>query len=88
MSSDLMLAKNFCLIVFKSTHHAMAAEKTVIKAKVEHIVVPTPKSITASCGLALKIWAKDVLSTTALLKDQGIGTFQSYEIKENEVVRL
>lgn len=88
MSSDLMLAKNYCLIVFKSTHHAMAAEKAAITASVEHIIVPTPKTITASCGLALKIWAKDVPSTTTLLKDQGIGTFQAYEIREDEIVRL
>lgn len=56
------------LLAFDSTHLAIASEK---KAKAEGLsarLVPTPESISASCGLSLRVcdgevaWAKDFLS--------------------------
>ena len=44
------------LLVFDSTHHAMAAESRVKGARLEGVTfqtIPTPRQITASCGLSL-----------------------------------
>ncbi|HEX3033426.1 MAG TPA: DUF3343 domain-containing protein [Bacillota bacterium] len=88
MSSELMLAKEYCILVFKSTHHAMAAEKAAIEGGLEHIIVPTPTAITASCGLAIKLREHDLDIAMELLNTKGIGTFQPYKINEQEIVRL
>ena len=44
------------LLVFDSTHHAMAAESRIKEAQLEGLTfqtIPTPRQITASCGLSL-----------------------------------
>lgn len=44
------------LLVFDSTHHAMAAESRMKEAQLEGVTfqtIPTPRQITASCGLSL-----------------------------------
>lgn len=44
----------FYVISFESTHYAMMMEKR-LKEKFKINMIPTPRSITASCGLSLKI---------------------------------
>jgi len=44
------------LLVFDSTHHAIAAENRIKRAAPENVtfqMIPTPRQITASCGLSL-----------------------------------
>ena len=44
------------LLVFDSTHHAIAAEDRIKRAAPENVafqMIPTPRQITASCGLSL-----------------------------------
>lgn len=48
-----MLEKEFYIITFDSTHHAIQTEKLLKKTfKVE--MIPTPREISASCGLSIK----------------------------------
>lgn len=41
------------LILFNSTHDALAGEKALQKAGVKLRVMPTPRQFTKSCGLAI-----------------------------------
>ncbi len=43
------------VITFDSTHSAMEAEKRLIKTGAKVHVIPTPRQITANCGLSIKI---------------------------------
>ena len=45
------------LIAFDSTHAAMAAQKALERAGVAFSVIPTPRTITASCGITLAVRA-------------------------------
>lgn len=45
------------VIAFESTHAAMAAEASL--GSVPHAMIPTPRQITASCGMALRFEAED-----------------------------
>ena len=45
------------VIAFESTHAAMAAEASF--GSVPHAMIPTPRQITASCGMALRFDADD-----------------------------
>lgn len=49
-----MLEKEFYVITFESTHLAISTEKFVL-AQVPVEMVPTPREISASCGLSLKV---------------------------------
>lgn len=48
-----MFEKEFYVIVFDSTHHAIQTEKR-LKNKFQIETIPTPREITASCGLSIK----------------------------------
>ncbi|WP_255467476.1 DUF3343 domain-containing protein [Raoultibacter phocaeensis] len=52
------------LLAFESTHAAMAANRAL--ASVQPVVMPTPRSITASCGMSLRFEAEDVDRAWAL----------------------
>lgn len=46
------------IISFESTHDAMAAEK-LLKARLPVVMLPTPRCITASCGISLRFALED-----------------------------
>ena len=52
------------LLAFESTHAAMAANKAL--AAVNPAVIPTPRAITASCGMTLRFEAEDAAAARAL----------------------
>ncbi|AOY78250.1 hypothetical protein BJL90_05710 [Clostridium formicaceticum] len=70
------------VIVFESTHYAIAAEKLLKQKKYEFDTIPTPREITASCGLSIMFdetllgyIKKDIMESN--IKIKGI-----YEIKK------
>lgn len=52
-----MLESEFYVIAFNSTHHALQVENK-LKQKFKIEVVPTPREISASCGLSIKFKAE------------------------------
>lgn len=49
------LVEEFYLITFENTFNAMNGEDVLKKSNIKCIVMPTPTSITKSCGISLKI---------------------------------
>lgn len=45
----------FYLLTFKNTYDAMSAEKLLKELALKPIVVPTPTTVTKSCGLSIRI---------------------------------
>ena len=56
------------VIAFESTHAAMAAEASF--GSVPHAMIPTPRQITASCGMALRFEAEDDAAARGLFARQ------------------
>lgn len=52
------------LLAFESTHAAMAANKALAAAA--PAVIPTPRAITASCGMTLRFEAEGAAEARAL----------------------
>jgi hypothetical protein len=46
---------NYYIVVFKNTYDAMAAEKKLKELNVNFRIMPTPTSITMSCGICVRI---------------------------------
>ena len=59
------------VIAFESTHAAMAAEASF--GSVPHAMIPTPRQITASCGMALRFEAEDDAAARGLFARQDGG---------------
>lgn len=81
MLKELFRAKNYIVIAFASTHHALEAE-SLLEGKVEFIVMPTPREISASCGLALKIHPNDGAVVEKYLHNSNVREYHFYEIEK------
>ena len=49
-----MNASEAYVLAFESTHAAMAAASALDEAHVRYALIPTPRSISAGCGMALR----------------------------------
>ena len=52
----------YYIIVYKNTHDVMEAEGNLTNANVEFRVMPTPTSITQSCGMCTRIESEEILN--------------------------
>ncbi len=62
--------EEFYLLTFKNTHDAIGGEKTLKENDLTPIVMPTPTTMTKSCGLSIKI-STLVIEEVKLLRDEG-----------------
>lgn len=54
---------NYYIVVFKNTYDAMAAEKKLKELNFDFKIMPTPTSITMSCGICVRIDNKEVIDS-------------------------
>lgn len=67
MAKELFNLKEYGVLAFKSTSQALKAERVLKEAAAEFLLIPTPRQISASCGLAVKVAPKDIETTRAAL---------------------
>jgi Mor family transcriptional regulator len=65
---------------FDSTHHALKFEKTLKENGIKLIVMPVPREISASCGLAVKFSIEDFDKAKELVKKYEISVKKFYQI--------
>lgn len=74
-----MHKSGYLVLTFESTHAAMAAQK-YFKDKVRHVVMPVPRCISASCGIAVRVEPDEQSSLIAALGDGFPVEKQSYRV--------
>jgi len=62
----------FVVLGFPSTHDALDAESLLGDLGIEVVPIPTPKSIGALCGIALRLAPADEERAAAYLQSAGI----------------
>ena len=77
---------SYYTLAFDSTHMAVAAEK-YLSARIAVSVMPTPRKITASCGISLRVELEDGQRLKELLKanDELFRESHLYLVKNNEL---
>ncbi len=60
------------LLLFPSTHQALAAEECLRAAGVKIEVVPTPPEFSSGCGLAIRVMLSDLEGVRAALSLHGV----------------
>ena len=70
MAKDLFNLKEYGVIAFKSTSQALKAERVLKETSAEFLVIPTPRQISASCGLAVKVAPEDLDFVRSALNDK------------------
>ena len=76
------MGSSYCLIVFDSTHAAIAAER-LLKA-LNPAVMPTLRAITASCGMSLRLKPEQTEEAQALMDASSIDPklYRFYRIEQ------
>lgn len=70
-------------ILFQSYNYGIALEALLRKEKIKYIIVPTPRELSASCGIAIQYEKEDEEKIEKLIEDNSISTlgFHSLEKK-------
>ena len=72
---------NYYIIVFKNTYDAMAAEKKLKELNFNFRIMPTPTSITMSCGICVRIDKKEEID---LIINNDILEYKNIYFRDNE----
>lgn len=60
------------VVVFESTHQAMKAETALKEARIAFDIIPTPRDISADCGIAVRAAGPASLEVASVLSRAGL----------------
>lgn len=65
-SQPAVPASEYGVVLFRSVHGAMAAERVLLAAGIPHKLIPVPRHLSAECGFCVRFpWARhDEVSAT------------------------
>lgn len=72
---------NYYIIVFKNTYDAMAAEKKLKELNLNFKIMPTPTSITMSCGICIRVDKKEEIG---IVLNENVLEYKNVYFKDNE----
>lgn len=72
------------IVSFNSTHHAIRTDKLLEENNIKSTTLPTPREITASCGISIRFLQEDLDNLISVLKDNSIEFKGIYHIKRLE----
>lgn len=78
---------NYYIITFESTNLSIEAEKKFKKEALDFTIVPTPRVISDSCGLSIRILNKTIDDIFYYIKNQSIKYNKIYLIENNEIIK-
>ncbi len=84
MSKLLLNADKYCLITFSTTHNALRAEKVLNQEGIPILVVPTPREVSAGCGLAIRFLCEDFQAVKEKLNRNDIFVKSVYRVEKDE----
>jgi len=64
--------EDYYIIAFDSTHHAISTEQFLRDGGKDIMMIPTPREISSSCGLSIRIKGKDIDETAEQLKNKNM----------------
>lgn len=78
----------FYVIAFDSTHYAIQGEKTLKETDIDVKVIPTPREITASCGLSIRFNPEHYEKVKSVLDEASLSIRGIYKLVKNESGRF
>lgn len=74
-----MKKETYGVLTFKSTHFTIQAEKILKDKEIIFKIIPTPREITISCGLAILFSLDDLDRVKSIIKDENINIDSIYK---------
>ncbi len=82
------MSEEYYFATFKSTHDALIFDKEVSKEGYKTIIMPVPRNITHSCGLAVRFNVKDRRKIKELVKEKKLMVDNYYVVQSIENERI
>lgn len=77
----------FYVISFDSTHHAIKAEKLLKEQNLSIKMMPTPREITASCGLSIRFESENLLEVEDIINKEKLAVKGKYKMERKDGLR-
>jgi hypothetical protein len=74
----------YCYITFPTTYYALRAEDLLRQGPLSFKMVPVPRSISSSCGTALRCLCPDLQQVESRLLENRVEVEGTYEVEEKE----
>ncbi len=81
MKQGLVELKDYGVFTFISTSHALKAERVLKNDSAEFLMIPTPRQISTSCGLAVKVREADLDSARHFLLNNQVKIEGIYQVQ-------
>jgi hypothetical protein len=81
MEKSLFNLKDYEVFTFISTSQALKAERVLKNVAANFLIIPTPREISTSCGLAIKVVSADLASCYDILISNGVKVADVYQVK-------
>ena len=69
------------IVSFNSTHHAIRTEKILNENNIRCTTLPTPREITASCGISIRFLFEDIENVKNLVESSEVDYKGIYKIQ-------
>lgn len=69
-------------VLFYSHNHGLALEALLKKEKIKYTIVPTPRELSASCGIAVQYEEEDEKRIAKLVEDNSIKVRGFYSLEK------
>lgn len=76
------------VISFDTTSYAMKADKFFESTTVRKMVVPTPRAISQSCGISIRIEKKELETVKKLIQSNDLKIKGIYEVENNTATKI
>ncbi len=81
MKKNLFKLKDYGVFTFISTSQALKAERVLKNASADFLIMPTPREISTSCGLAVKVAEGDLNYCWEKLENNKVEIDGAYQVK-------
>ncbi len=81
---QLLNANEYCLVTFNNTHNALHAEKILGDEGLSILVVPTPREVSAGCGLSIRFFCEDLEAVKERLHREALTFKAVYRVEKGE----
>ncbi|MGI6453703.1 MAG: DUF3343 domain-containing protein [Syntrophomonadaceae bacterium] len=81
---DIVRLEDYCIFTFVSTSHALKAEKLMKEIKAAFEIIPTPREVSTSCGVSIKVRPDDFSSYYSLLTENRIKIEGAFRLSKKE----
>jgi hypothetical protein len=72
------------IVSFSSTHHAIRTEKLFQEKNIKCTTLPTPREITASCGISIRFSKEDMENIAQILENDNVEYKGVYHISKTD----